>query len=546
MYIVTIENGAVVDTIHGVTEKLKSGKVVKAINAIDSCTFTLLPSNIGFNRIHDFTTLVRVYNDRRNRYEFQGRVLCSSPSMSDSGLITRDVTCESFFGFLCDSVQPYVTERNWTRRGLLQHIITQHNAQLEGYKHFAVGEVDNPNDNVYIGIQRKNSWETIKEKLLDKEGGEIRFRVVDGVIYIDYLEQIGETKATAIALSHNMKAITKESDPSAYVTRLIPLGCKQKDAEGKETEERLTIASVNGGVEYIDDEDAIAAYGLHVGIVEWDDVTDANNLLRKGREWLVANNKVQVKYAITALDLSALGLDIDDFDVHNSHPVKNALLGIDDRARIIKKNLDICEEVKSTIEVGDNFKTLSELQREQAGKIESAANTIAKIESDYVTNQTLKNEVETAKSSLIEQTEEAVLIKVSEDYVEQNEFDSYKQTTDAELQVQSDTISANFTTTTKRINTVDGVLNSEFEQLHKFIRFSQDGITIGESGNELTLSIDNDMIAFKKNGMPIGKWDGTNFYTGNLMVSVEERAQFGNYAFVPRADGSLALLKVGG
>lgn len=542
MFIVTIENGGVVDTIHGEREKLKAGSVVKAINAIDSCTFTLLPSSIGFSRIRDFTTLVRVYNDRRNRYEFQGRVLYSCPGMNADGHITREVTCESFLGFLCDSMQAYVAERNWTRRGLLQHIINQHNAQLEEYKHFRLGEVDNPDDNIYVGIQRKNSWETIKEKLIDKVGGEIRFREVNGVLYLDYKEQFGETKATPIALSRNMKSITKESDPSAYVTRLIPLGCKQKNAAGDETEERLDITAVNDGKNYIDDEDAIAAYGLHVGVVEWDDVTEPANLLRKGREWLVSNNKVQIKYSITALDLSLLGLDIDDFDVYNSHPIENALLGIDDTARIIKKNIDIPEEVKSTIEVGDNFKTLSELQREQAAKVEQTVTTVSKIEADYVTNRVMKQEVENAKSSLIEQTEEAVLLKVSEDYVEQTEFDTYKQTTDAELVVQAGQIEMNFKTTEKSITSVDGEMNTKFNELYKHIKFSENGIVIGTN---LTLTLDDDIIVFKRNGVPFGRWDGVNFYTGNIIISVEERAQFGNFAFVPRSDGSLSFLKVG-
>ena len=51
---------------------------------------------------------------------------------------------------------------------------------------------------------------------------------------------------------------------------------------------------------------------------------------------------------------------------------------------------------------------------------------------------------------------------------------------------------------------------------------------------------------FKKNGVQFGLWDGENFYTGNIIIGVNERAQFGNFAFVPRSDGSLSFLKVGG
>ena len=62
--------------------------------------------------------------------------------------------------------------------------------------------------------------------------------------------------------------------------------------------------------------------------------------------------------------------------------------------------------------------------------------------------------------------------------------------------------------------------------------------------NSLKLKLDNDMIQFTKNGTPIGWWDGNDFHTGNIVVEVNERAQFGNFAFTPRSDGSLMLLKV--
>ena len=61
----------------------------------------------------------------------------------------------------------------------------------------------------------------------------------------------------------------------------------------------------------------------------------------------------------------------------------------------------------------------------------------------------------------------------------------------------------------------------------------------------LTLTIENDMIVFKKNGEPRGWWDGVDFHTGNIVVNVNERAQFGNFAYIPRSDGSLMFLKVG-
>lgn len=369
MYIATIHNDNIRTEIHGENQRAFSGSIVKGINTIDSFSLSLLPSNAGFDRLHDFKTLIKIYNTNKRRYEFYGRVLCSTVSMSDSGKITREATCESYLGFLCDSMQLRVASRRWEALNLLKYAINVHNSQVEDYKQFKIGEVTVAGS-VTAEIPIKNTWEAIKETLINNLGGEIRLRVVDDDIYIDYLEQIGETKTTKIALSRNMKSITKETDPSEYITRLIPLGGKIGS-----TEDRLDITSVNGGKNYIDDEEAIARYGVHVGVVEFDDINSASVLLETGRSWLEANNKLKIKYVATALDLSLLGEDIDDFDVCNSYPIINPLIGIDDIARIVKKTIDICEETKSSVEFGEKFASLSDIQLKQSAAINSISKT---------------------------------------------------------------------------------------------------------------------------------------------------------------------------
>lgn len=418
MYIVELVNNNTITEIHGIVQKLTSGKIVKGINAIDSFTFTMLPNNAGFNLVNEFTSHVRVYDQRKQAYTFRGRVLYAETSMSADGKISKSVTCESVAGYFCDSYQDYVEEQNWTVVGLLQHLIDCHNSQVEEYKQFQLGtvEVTDPNDNVYIGIQYENTWDSIQTKLLDKLGGELQFRYEGPTNYIDYLLMIGEEKATPIALSRNMKSITKEQDPTSYVTRLIPLGKKltkqvpdtdengnpKTDKNGNiqykevQSEQRVTIAREdNGYVKWIDDAEAIALYGVHVGVVTWDDVEDPVSLEALGHKWMATNNRVRVKYSITALDLSLLGLDIDDFDIGNIHPIQNALIGVDDKARIIKKNIDVCEVVKSTIEVGDNLKTLSDIQYEQAKQIQQTSKSLSK------TATSLYNDLQKAANSTL-------------------------------------------------------------------------------------------------------------------------------------------------
>lgn len=412
MYIVTIENYGEFTEIHNRTSKLLSGTVVQGINTIDTFTFTILPSNRGFDSIKDMKTLVTVYNLNKSRYEFYGRVLYTSTEMTEDGLISKTVTCESYFGYLCDSQQLYVAEQNWTVNGLLSHIIETHNSLLESKKRFKVGTitVTDPNDNLYCGIQRENTWETIKKKLIDVLGGEIQFRVVGDDIYIDYLKRVGEVKTTEIALSKNMKSITRERDPSEYVTRLIPLGAKISD----DSEERITIEGVNGKI-YVDDGRGINDYGIHVGYVEWDDVTDPQLLYAKANKWLLDNGKVLVKYSITALDLSLLGLDIDDFERGNTHPIKNALIGIDDTARIIKKNIDITDDTKGTIEVGDKFKTLTEIRQDQKRETVAAVKVIQRVNGDYVSKTDKDRVVEMVNDSTKKVTIDRNRLEVNSD-----------------------------------------------------------------------------------------------------------------------------------
>ena len=73
-----------------------------------------------------------------------------------------------------------------------------------------------------------------------------------------------------------------------------------------------------------------------------------------------------------------------------------------------------------------------------------------------------------------------------------------------------------------------------------------DGLAIKAGEGTMSLRIDNDLIIFEKNGQQFGHWDGVDFHTGNIVIEVTERAQFGNFAFVPRSNGSLSFLKVGG
>lgn len=96
------------------------------------------------------------------------------------------------------------------------------------------------------------------------------------------------------------------------------------------------------------------------------------------------------------------------------------------------------------------------------------------------------------------------------------------------------------------VDGVEGKVDSVLEELEKHFEFTENGLTIKAGENSMSLLLDNDVIRFMQGDQEFGWWDGVNFHTGNIYIEVNERAQFGDFAFVPRSNGSLDFLKVGG
>ena len=97
---------------------------------------------------------------------------------------------------------------------------------------------------------------------------------------------------------------------------------------------------------------------------------------------------------------------------------------------------------------------------------------------------------------------------------------------------------------TEEIKEATAGLEETTQTIKKHFSFDNNGLTISAGESTMSLRIDNDLIIFEKNGVQFGYWDGVDFHTGNIMIEVTDRAQFGNFAYIPRSDGSLSFLKV--
>jgi hypothetical protein len=388
MFIVTITNGAENTIIHSDgTDRISGGKIVKAINAVDSFSFTIYPNNAGYDFLKPLTTAVKVYDESTDKDIFIGRVLKCPDSMDERGLICRKVTCEGRLGWLYDSVQPYVEYKMVGISTVLSSFLSKHNAQVGADKRIELGQVTVTASNNYTYTANwDKTMDVIADKLIGKFGGEIQLRDKGGKVYLDYLENIGHGTDTTIELAVNLKTISREVDETAVITRLYPLGAKLTDSE-----KRLTIGTVNGGKDYIEDSSLIAKYGVISGPQIWDDVTLASNLLSKGKEYLKSVNRAKVQYQITALDLSRIDRHIEQFELGCWYRVKNSLMGIDEDLRIVGISIDLDNPQASQLTFGDRFETLSGFMTAKTQSLQSAIDN-----SEFRNRQVIDSKIENA------------------------------------------------------------------------------------------------------------------------------------------------------
>ncbi len=452
-------------------------------------------------------------------------------------------------------------------------LIDQHNAQVQEFQRFRLGRVTVSDPNNYITREDStypSTREVLKSKLFDSAlGGYLCIRYEDDGNYIDYLSEFELTNTQEIVYGENLLDLSRESDASETYSAVIPRGAEleiEKESEDPEAETETEKVTVNiSGIadgditsdivksgDMIYSKSAVEAYGLIIAPVEkttWEDVTDSNNLLQKAAAFLASDGMLLTETAeFTAADLHFTDAEIRSFRIYRNVKVRSIPHGLDGVYPLVDLKPDLQNPQNTKITVGVVKRTLTDINSDRESE---TIDRIEQAEKDIEENRTETSQVR--NQLLIKMTQlvndcEKIIMTALESYVETSNYEEFKQTVQAQLAIMADEISMNFTTTTEQINNVDGDLQAKFTQLYKHIKFSgETAITIGSGDSAITLEIDNETgIVFKKNGVQFGLWDGENFYTGNIVVRLNERAQFGNFAFVPRSDGSLSFLKVGG
>lgn len=270
-----------------------------------SLSFVLPPGNAQYDAIRKMKSIVTLYQD--GVLLFRGRVTESERDNFNQ----KTVHCEGDRAFLNDSLWEEQTFSG-TAADLFRQLIANHNSQVDAEKRFTVGTITAVTANTPIEgeqrIETRRHWDTatiINDRLLSVYGGYIRTRTQGGVTYIDWLKDFTEESSQTISFSVNLLDLTEKMDASDVFTVLIPLGYSEIGEDGT-YEDPVNIKSVNGGLEYIENAEAVAMYGRIWRSKTWGSTKDPAQLLEKGREYL------RTGVELRTLEIKAVDMHLSD------------------------------------------------------------------------------------------------------------------------------------------------------------------------------------------------------------------------------------------
>lgn len=367
--------------------KLAAANLLVELNKTGSFKFTVYSDNSRYEFIKKRTSIVTVYNEDRRL--FRGRVLNVKKGFYNQ----LQVTCEGELAFLLDStVRPY--EFKGSVEELFQFYINSHNAQMDDEaRKFKAGRctVTDPNDYIVRANTGVNGYPKtlgeMKEKLVEKLGGYLWTREEPDGIYIDYLEDFETMNSQTVEFAKNLLDFEETIKGQDIVTAIIPLGAKLKDENGEEIDERLTISSVNDGVDYVYSPEAVEKYGYIFETVTWDEVTLPENLLRKGKEELQNHINLTRTIELQAVDLHNMNLDIQSFGLGNYTKVISEPHDFNEMLLTRKLDINLLDPSDGSLTLGDERVTFVDKQVEASNKINQTIKTVEKITSDYEVNK---------------------------------------------------------------------------------------------------------------------------------------------------------------
>lgn len=221
-------------------------------------------------------------------------------------------------------------------------------------KMFLIGAVTvtDSNDSLYKYTNWETTLQVIKTDLLDTYGGHLRIRKVNGIRYLDYLEDYPNTNTQVIEFGQNLLDFTKDIDASDIATAIIPLGARLEESSIEGLEERLTIESVNSGVDFVHSDSAVNNYGWVYKTVIFDDVNVPANLKTKGQQYLNDIQFENITLTVKAVDLHMLNVDIERIKMLDEIKVISKPNALDRFFPVTQMTINLDDPSSNTITLG--------------------------------------------------------------------------------------------------------------------------------------------------------------------------------------------------
>lgn len=354
--------------------KIGKGSITLEVNKSGSFTFSIYPDHFFYDSFIRLKTVITVY--KSNRIIFRGRILNDVTDYWNNKVIT----CEGELGFLQDSIiRPF--SFYGTPEALFTRIIENHNEQVDEFKRFKIGVVTVVDANNYISrsnSEYESALSNLNDRLLeDATGGYLYITHgddgTDPIPTINYLADFTKVSTQVIEFGSNLKNYTKTIKGEDIATAIIPLGHEVDDGNSDTEDPKLTIKSVNNGLDYVYSKDGVALYGWIFKVVSWDDVTVAANLKAKAEAYVENIVKQNITIELNAVDLHLLDSSIESFNIGEYVRVYSTPHNFDSTLLCNKLTLDILKPDNDTYILGHTYTTLTE-------KTAKIAPTITKID----------------------------------------------------------------------------------------------------------------------------------------------------------------------
>ena len=493
---------------------IRDPKVHLAVDKAGEMSFLLQPEHPYVDKLRKMSGVVELTDGATSIY--RGRI--TRDTIDFYGVHT--VETEGLLACLNDSIiEPFTYPEDFTEDAgyqeaaaagnvveyLFRWLLAQHNAQVSTEQQLKPGTCTVTDPNNYItrsSTDYQTTMEAIRSKLFGSSlGGHLLIRYETDGNYLDYYADLPLTNTQPVEFAANLLDLTAELDGTDIYTAILPLG---KDgltiAELSDTD--LTDDLVKSG-KIIYSKSGIAAHGRITRCIKWYDVTVPANLQTKAKAAL-ADHGLAMPETITVRAVDLGGQDaVQHFRVGRMTLLASTAHGYRASYPLLELSPDILDPGNTQITMGATRATYTGTQIEEDWRRDEETNRREEnIKED--TRQQLDQVIRSTSQQItdLQRNVDSIILSALERYVETGDFESYKEEVSTKLSVLTDQLSIDITRITERIDDVDGDLQSKYSEITKAFRFTSDGLIIGESGNEILLRLDNDVLQFVRNNTP--------------------------------------------